>query len=739
MKHLLTAAACAVCTLAVAAQEASEDSIVLKEIEVVANRATAKSPVAYTQVSRRELDRINNGRDLPYMLSMTPSLSFTSDAGAGVGYSSMNIRGTDATRINVTINGVPVNDAESHRVYWVNMPDLASSLRDVQVQRGAGTSANGAGAFGASVNMLTDAPSPDAFAEINGSYGSYNTHREMIRVGSGLLGDRWIAEARISNIGSDGYIDRASSKLWSYFGQLAYMYGGTSLRMLAFGGKEETYMAWDYASREEIEKYGRRYNPCGKYTAADGTTAFYPDQKDYYTQHNAQIIFGQTLGQYWRLNAALHYTRGLGYYRQYKTDRSLTEYGLNPYTTADGNVVDESDLIRLKHSNSHFYGATAGAAYRRGRLELNLGAAGNNYRGHHFGQIDWVRNYVGPLDPLQLYYTNKSSKTDLSAFARATMEIIPSLSGFADVQLRHIDWHLYGANDNYDYATEAMQQMDYRRHYTFFNPKVGATYTRGAHRAFASWSVAHKEPTRANFTDGDPAHTPTAERMFDYELGYTFAHSVFTVGANLYFMDYKDQLVLTGQLSDTGNPLSVNVPSSYRMGIELQAGVKPCSWLDWQINATLSRNRIKNFTEYIYEDGWTNPISIDRGNTPIAFSPAVLLNNAFNFTFGRFEASLTSHYVGRQYMTNTGLRDDSLDPYFVSDLTLAYSFGRLGGIRDMRLSVAVNNVFNEKYENNGYAGAGYTIGADGKPQIYRYAGYAVQAPINVLASISLKF
>ncbi|MDE6844022.1 MAG: TonB-dependent receptor plug domain-containing protein, partial [Muribaculaceae bacterium] len=552
------------------ASEETPDTVALQEIEIVANRATAKSPVAYTKVTRKELDKRNDGRDLPYMLSMTPSLTMTSDAGAGVGYSAMNIRGSNGTRINVTVNGVPINDAESHRVYWVNMPDLASSLRDVQIQRGAGTSSNGAGAFGASVNMLTDTPSRRAFAEASGSYGSYNTHRATLRVGSGLLGEHWMAEARISNIGSDGYIDRASSKLWSYFGQLAYHNGDTDLRLLGFGGKEETYMAWDYASREEIEQYGRRYNPCGQYTDSDGNIAYYPDQKDYFTQHNFHLLLAQRLGDSWRLNAALHYTRGVGYYRQYKTSRTLREYGLEPYVNAEGETVKKSDIIRLKHSNSHFGGGNVGADYTANGLSVAMGTALNTYHGHHFGEVEWVRNYIGALDPLQQYYTNRSVKTDFSVFARATVDLTSALSAFADVQYRHIYYRLHGDNSDYDYTIEAMQPLDYTEHYDFFNPKVGLTLNQGPHRAFASWSVAHKEPTRSNFTDGDPAHLPHAERMFDYELGYTFAHSFFTVGANLYLMDYKDQLVLTGRLSDTGNPLTENVPSSYRMGIELQ-------------------------------------------------------------------------------------------------------------------------------------------------------------------------
>lgn len=743
-KHLLLSAAAGICAFAPVSLFATEsaDTLNLHSVEIVANRATATTPVAFTNVSRGEIDKVNTGRDLPSLLSMTPSLIFTTDAGAGIGYSAMRVRGSDATRINVTINGVPVNDAESHRVYWVNMPDLASSLRDVQVQRGAGTSTNGAGAFGATVNMLTDTPSyeaGDAYGEVAGSFGSYMTHKETIRLGSGLLGGKWSVDARISHLGSDGYIDRAFSNLWSYMGQVGFLSGNTSLRLLGFGGKEETYMAWDYATKDEMEEFGRRYNPCGKYVDKDGNVAYYPDQKDYFTQHNFQLHLGQGINDSWRINAAVHYTRGIGYYRQYKTGRTLTEYGLSPFTDTDGNLVKKEDLIRLKHSNSHFLGLLANAVYSADALTLTIGAAANDYRGHHFGQVDWVRNYLGPLDPLQQYYSNRSDKYDINAFVRANYNITSSISAYADAQYRHIDYKLWGENDNYDYNASAMQALDYHPRFDFFNPKVGVNYTDGGrNRAFVSWSVAHKEPTRSNYTDGDPAHTPTAERLFDYEAGYTFAHEMFNLGVNLYYMDYKDQLVVTGQLSDTGNPLSINVPHSYRMGVELQGRLMPCRWFDWQANATISRNRIKNFTEYIYEDGWTNPISNYIGSTPIAFSPSFTFNNAFNFNICDFTASLRSHYVSKQYLSNSHSEEEKLDPYFVTDLYLGYTF-KVSGLREVRLGVDINNLFNARYESNGYSGAGYYVDKDGQKVIYRYAGYAAQAPTNFLASLAIKF
>ena len=724
-----------------ATPSAVDDSTVinLRNVEVVSNRATTKTPVAFNNVTAKEIERLNDGRDIPSILEFLPSVVTTGDAGGGIGYSSLRVRGSDGSRINITANGIPINDSESHNVYWVNMPDIASSLRDIQVQRGAGTSTNGAGAFGASINMITDAPSYDPSAEVSASYGSYNANKETVKVGSGLFRDHWSVDARFSHIGSDGYIDRAWSQLWSYMGQLAYTGDATTVRLLAFGGKERTYMAWDYASKEDMEKYGRRYNPCGQYTADDGSIAYYPDQYDNFVQHHLQLLVGQTLSRDWRLNVALHYTKGDGYYNQYKTNRTLAEYGLSPFVNADGETVTKSDLVRLKNNDNDFGGGMFTLSYAHGRVNATLGGAANWHRGNHFGQIGWVRNYVGPIDPLQQYYHNTGRKFDTNVYARADVDIWRGLSAYGDLQFRHIRYSIRGASDNYDWNTGAMADLDLLRNYNFFNPKAGLAYNSGAHRAFASWSVAHKEPVRDNFTDSDPDHYPTAERLFDYELGYTFTHKLFTVGANLYYMDYKDQLVVTGQLSDTGNALSVNVPDSYRMGIEFQGTLRPLSWFDWQLNATLSRNRIKNFTEYIYEDEWTNPIAIDCGSTPIAFSPDFTLHNAFNFHVADFEATLASRYVSDQYMNNARSPEAKLDAYFVSDLHLAYTFRHIPSVKALRIGFTVYNIFNEKYCNNGYAGAGYYIDDNGEPQIYRYAGFAAQAPTNVMGTITLSF
>jgi iron complex outermembrane receptor protein len=729
------------CLAAQAPTKQSGDSthVALRDVEIVANRANERTPIAFSNMSASEIARANDGRDIPFLLEQTPSVVTTGDAGGGIGYSSLRVRGTDASRINITANGIPINDSESHNVYWVNMPDLASSLRDIQIQRGAGTSTNGAGAFGASINMITDTPSSRQSAEVDLSYGSYNTNRQTLKVASGLFGGHWSVDARFSHIGSDGYIDRAFSQLWSYMGQLAYQNRNTTARLIAFGGKERTYMAWDYALKSEMAEYGRTYNPCGKYTDANGQTAFYPDQCDNFVQHHVQLLVGQQLARNWKLNVALHYTKGDGYYEQYKTKRTLAEYGLQPFYDADGNKVKKSDLIRLKNNDNDFGGGMFNVNYREGRLNWVIGGAANWHRGRHFGNVAWVRNYVGSIDPLQEYYNNVGRKFDLNFYTRGDYRITRELSAYADLQYRHIRYTINGVSDNYDYNTSDMATLDIKRNYDFFNPKAGLSYVNGGHHAYASWSVAHREPVRDNFTDADPGTYPKPERLFDYELGYSYSTPLFTVGANFYYMDYKDQLVVTGKLSDTGNAVSVNVPDSYRMGVELQAALRPCTWFDWAINATLSRNRIKNFTEYVYEDEWTNPITIDHGDTPIAFSPGFILKNAFNFHVKGLNASLLSRYVGPQYMDNARSAESRLASYFVSDITADYTFRNIAGIKALTIGCTVYNVFNRHYCNNGYSGAGYTVGDDGEKQIYRYAGFAAQAPTNVLATLKLNF
>ena len=713
----------------------------LQEVEVVSTRATKTTPVAYTNIGKEELKERNVGQDLPYLLSMTPSALTTSDAGAGIGYTSIRVRGTDGTRINVTANGIPVNDAESHNVFWVNLPDFASSVKDMQVQRGAGTSTNGAGAFGASINMQTGELAMESYAEFNGSYGSFNTHKETFKVGTGLIKGHWAFDLRLSDIGTDGYIDRASVGLNSYYLQGAYYADNTSIKFIAFAGREKTYHAWNYASKEEMELYGRKYNSCGyMYTAEDGTMHFYDDQTDNYTQKNYQLLFNHTFTSQWNLNIGLHYTKGDGYYQEYKTNRKLVEYALQPFQWGD-EWVKKSDLVRKKAMDNGFGGGIFSVNYRNNRLNASLGGGLNHYDGHHFGRVLWVKNYQGEVSPDHEYYHNKGTKTDGNIYLKADYGLTDKLNVYADMQYRHIDYRIKGTNDKWNSLTdEGLQQLDIDERFDFFNPKVGLSWQINRNsRLFGSFSVAHKEPTRNNYTDGKLFDHPKSERLIDYELGYTYANSWLNLGANLYYMDYKDQLVLTGELNEIGEPLAANMPDSYRMGVELMAGIRTNFGLSWDINATWSRNRIQNFTETLYENEDVSGAhwEINHGDTPIAFSPDFLVNNTLTYRWKSWEASLQSQYVSKQYLNNACQEDQTLDAYLVSNLRLAYTF-KLPFTKEITAGLTVFNLFNEEYENNGYAGSGFYY--DGGEKVrYNYAGYAAQAGTNVLGHLTIRF
>ncbi len=731
-------------SLGMNAEEIETDSlrtVELDDVNIMSTRATKTTPVAFTNISGEQIEKVNFGQDLPYLLSMTPSAITTSDAGGGIGYTTLRVRGVDATRINVTTNGIPINDAESHSVFWVNLPDLASSVKDIQVQRGAGTSTNGAGAFGASVNLQTGHSALKPYAEFSGSYGSFNTHKETVKVGTGLIGDHWTFDARLSNISTDGYIDRASVGLNSYYLQGAYYTDNTSVKLITFAGKERTYHAWNYASKEEMAEYGRKYNSCGyMYTDENGVAHYYDDQTDNYVQKNWQLLVNHTFSPAWNLNVGLHYTKGDGYYQEYKDGRTLVEYALQPFMQ-DGALVDESDLVRKKAMDNHFGGGVFSLNYKDERLNASLGGALNRYEGDHFGKVLWVKNYAGMLSPDHEYYRNVGTKTDGNVYLKADYSLTDNLNAYADLQYRHIDYTIEGNNDKWNSVTnDGLQRLDIDDTFDFFNPKFGLSWQINDHnRVFGSFSVAQKEPTRNNYTDGKLLEHPKAERLHDYELGYVFANKWLNIGANLYYMDYKDQLVLTGELNEIGEPVAANVPESYRMGVELMAGVKLDCGFTWDINATLSKNRVKDFTETLYEDEWVGgeQWTTKKGDTHIAFSPDFILNNQFGYNYKGFSASLQSQYVSKQYMSNADCENHVLDAYFVSNLNLAYTF-KLPSLKSVTVGCTVYNLFNEEYENNGYAGSGFYYDGDQRVR-YDYAGYAAQAGTNFLAHLTLKF
>lgn len=740
----LVSASCA--ALAATAPKADTAKVVrLQNVEVTATRATKSTPVAFTNVSKQQIAELNHGKDIPFLISSTPSVLTTSDAGAGIGYSAMRVRGTDATRINVTANDIPMNDAESHSIFWVNTPDFASSLEDIQIQRGVGTSTNGAGAFGASVNMRTQRFSMNPYAEMSGTYGSFNTNKETFKVGSGLIGGHWNFDARFSHIASDGYRDRASSKLHSYFAQAGYFSGQTSVRFITFGGKECTYHAWDGISKADLTD-NRKYNPNGEIKRDGKVIGFYDDQTDNYRQTHYQLIWDQGIGANWHWNLGLHYTDGFGYYQEYKNARTLKEYGLEPFMVGD-NKVKKSSLVRKKNVDSGFGGAVFSLNFAKGSLNTTFGGSFNSYANDHYGNVIWVENYLLPLDPSHEYYRNKGKKNDFTIYWKASNTLWQSLRLYADMQYRHIGYKITGDNDKWDWTAspEHLQVLNVDEKFDFFNPKVGLIYDFNKHNtAYASFSVAQKEPTRNNYTDGLFTVHPKAEKLFDWEAGYTFSSDRFTAGVNFYYMKYKDQLVLNGKLNEIGEAMAENVPDSYRMGVELQAGVKITEWLRWDLNGTFSRNRIKDYVGYVsnYEASTWNDLytqtAVEKGNTTIAMSPSFIGNSVIAFNLKGFSAQFTSQYVSRQYLDNFENKEDSLDPYFVSHLNLAYTF-KLPHVKAITVGCTVYNIFNEKYENNGYSQTCALVSADGSYKLSSDPRFYPMAGTNVLAHLTFSF
>ena len=743
-KILLLVAATATACSAWAQQSVSLDSLdyaEMDEVQVIATRATNTTPVAFTNVTKEQIKKVNFGKDLPEVLSMTPSVVTTSDAGAGVGYTTMRIRGTDGSRINVTVNGIPINDAESHNVFWVNMPDLLSSLKSIQIQRGVGTSTNGAGAFGASVNMVTTDFSDKPYAEVAGSYGSFNTNKQTVKVGSGLLGDHWCVDARLSHIGSDGFLDRASVRLFSYYVQAGYYAGSTSVKFVTFGGKERTYHAWNYPSKEETAEFGRSYNSCGyMYTDASGRRHYYDDQTDNYFQHHYQLLFSHQFNGHWTMNAAAHYTKGDGYYQEYILSADLATYKL---------PEGYSDITRKKVMDNGFGGGVFDLTYKNSRLQTTFGGGMNKYTGWNFGNVlsTLDDNHVATIYTDNEFYRYRGEKWDGNLYLKADYNLCKGLNGYVDLQWRHIDYRLRGENERWDYAAGAPQDLNITRVYDFFNPKVGLNYQfRKHHRVYASWSVAHKEPTRNNFIT-DLSVQPVSERLFDYEAGYEFRNDWLHAGANLYYMDYKDQLVLTGKLNEIGEPLSENVPESYRLGAELSFGLKTRAGFSWDVSATLSRNRVKDFkevlpvNEYDADGNWIGSRNevVDHGETHLAFSPDYTFVNIFRYTIKGFETFAQTNFVSKQYMCNANQEDCTLDTYCTTNLALSYTWKNLRAIKGLTVGCTVYNLFNAKYDNNGWAASehAYVGGVDmGR---VNYSGYAAQTGTNVLGHVSLQF
>ncbi len=735
-----------------AEEEAPKDSVRiyrLQEIEVTATRATPKSPVAYTDLTRSDIAANNYGRDIPFLLMLTPSVIATSETGVGIGATSMRMRGTDATRLNVTANGVPLNNPDSHAMYWYDTPDLISSVGSVQVQRGAGVSTNGTGAFGGAVNMTTAALSTEFEGDASLSYGSYSTNKQAVHIGSGLMGGHWVVDARLSHIGSDGYIDRGATDLKSYMFQGAYYNGNSMLKLTSFGGKAVTNLTYNGATKDEMKNNGRRYNSSGMYKTSDAYSHriwnseagewqqvnYYYDQTDNYLQFNNQLLFNHRFNDRWEMNATGFYTYGYGYYKQYKDDAKLIENGFSPADalTPDGSKI-KKDLIREKLMRNHFGGVNASVHYTAERVDFAFGGSWSYYTCPHWGEQKWVQDSPQGFTKGMRWYDNDATKQDANLFARLNIELAKGLNVSADMQYRRVHYKAAGVNDNYDYSTEAMQTFDVDETYDFLNPRVGATWNFARnHTLFASFAIAQKEPTRDDFTDRFREVYPRAEKLFDYEIGYQFASRYASAGVNLYYMVYHDQLVQTGQINDSGDALNTNVPDSYRRGVELTAAVRPSGWLTISANATFSQNRIENYTNRVTTDWAGNYKDTYMGTTRISYAPEIMGTFIVDFHYKGFEAVFHTQSVGEQYFVNYSNPNMRLDAYSVSNLALAYTM-HTKAARSVRFGVTVYNLFNREYCSNGY---GYSA-VYGEEQ-YDLAYYFPQAPINVLANVTVKF
>ena len=682
----------------------------LQEVTLSAVRAKDKNPITFTNVKAKEIEPRNLGQDIPVLLNYLPSVVTTTDAGNGVGYTYMRVRGSDGSRINVTLNGVPFNDSESQGTFFVNLPDFASSLQSIQLQRGVGTSTNGAGAFGASLNMQTKGYQEKAHAEISNSYGSFNTHKHTIAFGTGLHNNFEI-NGRISKINSDGFIDRASTSMFGYFFNANYIKESTLLKFIAFGGKEKTYQAWYGLEDLDKLKNDRTYNYAGLYFDENGNEKFYDDETDNYWQNHFQLHWSEKWSEKWNSNVALHYTLGKGYFEQYKEDEDLTEYSLPSF---QGNFI--SDLVRKRWLDNDFFGTTFSLNYRTKNTDILLGGAANRYLGKHYGEVVWTSNYIPNPN---LYYDNFGNKDDVNAYVKASQQI-GKLNVFVDLQYRMV---FYKANSTkFDNVNDTFR---------FFNPKIGINYQLNSKNAFYGFAgIANKEPRRDDYENS--ANKP--EQLIDFEAGWKYNSSKFKINTNAFYMMYKDQLVLTGQLNDVGSPVFTNSGKSYRLGIEIELVAKLSEKVNIQTNATFSQN--KNVDFYFQRDG----VLQNLGNTTIAFSPNLVSASAINyFPLKNLQLTLLSKYVGKQYMGNIDSENSVLKPYGTLDFNANYEWEINKGIKSIVLSGLVNNILDLEYESNGYFYTYDDTWSGSSTTTIEGAGYYPQAGINFLVGATLKF
>ncbi len=707
------------CTLLYAQKEKKfNDTTLLQPVEVQAIRAAEKAPFAKTDLTKKEIEKNNLGQDLPFLLNQAPSVVVNSDAGNGVGYTGIRIRGTDATRINVTLNGIPYNDAESQGTFFVDLPDFASSAGSIQVQRGVGTSTNGAGAFGASINLSTNELNKTFYVATNNSYGSFNTHKNNIQFGSGLLGNHFTIDGRLSSIRSEGYIDRAKSNLGSFYLSTAYTDDRNSLRLNVFSGREKTYQAWNGVP-EYLLATERTFNSSGTEKPGDP----YDNETDNYTQTHYQLFYNHKLNSYWKGNLAVFLTRGKGYYEQYKAGRYLADYGLPDYF--DGmTTITSTDLVRRLWLDNYFYGSIFSLQYQQKKTQLVLGGGYNAYDGQHYGEIKWAA--VQAAVPANYrWYDLTAYKKDLSLYGKWTQQLNKNWQSFVDIQVRNIDYRIHGFRDN--------PALEINKNFTFLNPKAGITYSDKKWQAYISYALAGKEPNRDDFEAGN-TQQPNAERLHDVELGVERKMGKTSWGANLYYMYYHNQLVLTGKINDVGAYTRTNIPKSHRAGIELQGKAILASWMNLAANISFSENKIKGYTEYLddYDNGGQQTRFYNK--TDISFSPSVVAGANVNFIpVKNAEISLINKYVGRQYLDNTSQRSRSLNPYYLQDIRLSYTV-ETKIVKAANIILQLNNVFNKKYEPNGYSFS-YIYGGELTTENYYYP----MAGTNFMVGVNLKF
>ena len=699
----------------------------LEPLEVKSLRASERAPFAKSNVSGQEIAKNNLGQDLPFLLNQTPSVVTNSDAGNGIGYTGIRIRGTDATRINVTINGIPYNDAESQGSFFVDLPDIASSVNSIQIQRGVGTSSNGSGAFGASLNLSTNEFNEKAYGEINNSFGSFNSWKNTVKVGSGLINDHFTVDARLSRISSDGFIDRAATNLKSLYFSTAYFSKKSTVRFNYFSGLEKTYQAW-YGIPENLLATNRTFNPAGTERPGDP----YNNETDNYQQDHFQLFFNHSFTQHLSFNTGLFLIKGKGYYEQYKgvaaeiaagstSSTKFSTYGL-PNAVFGRDTINNTDLVRQLWLDNDYYGQIFSLQYKKSRNQLTLGGGWNQYNGRHFGEIIWAE--IGVPKNFR-YYNLTAVKKDANAYAKWEHMLGQRFNLYADLQYRNVYYTMKGFKDN--------PSILVTRNFNFINPKAGVSYNHNGVNAFLSYALGNKEPNREDFETG-VLQQPKPETLHDFEAGIEKRSPWFSYGVTGYYMLYKNQLILTGQINDVGSYTRVNVPNSYRLGAELQGKAVVAKWINVDANLTISRNKITNADEYVDDYDTGGQLLIKHKNADIAFSPSLVGGGTINLVpVKNVEIALLSKYVSRQYLDNTGDVNRSIKPYFVQDVRLTYTI-KNKVFKEINFVAAVYNVFNRKYEPNGYT---YSYINGGKTTTENY--YFPMAGTNLMGGVNFKF